>query len=133
MSMENIIKEKTEEIVLKYKLAFKANGGEFSPLLEDILRQGISYGISFASIALASTPADITLKTEAENKLPSKDEYKDSLGPVKHILSSSEWSEPMFKCPKCGGGMCRNNMIICTSNPPKNKYKCDKCGYIDYL
>ena len=135
MSMESIIKEKTEEMVLKYKLGMKAKGGDFNPLLEDIFRQGISFGISIASIALASTPVDITFpKANVENKLPSKNEYTESLGSErKHTLSSNEWSEPKFKCPRCDGYMRQNTMMILPSNPPKYKYKCDTCGSIEYL
>lgn len=59
-TMEEVIKEKTEEAVLKYKLGMKAAGGQLDSFSETLFRQGISYGISIASIALASTPFDIT-------------------------------------------------------------------------
>lgn len=37
-------------------------------------------------------------------------------------------------CPECGGGgMCKNNMIVLTSIPPKYEYRCNKCGYVEYL
>lgn len=48
-----------------------------------------------------------------------------------------QWSDPVYPCPKCGGGM-RMNMYggrILTSIPPirQSEYQCDKCGFIDYI
>ena len=67
-SMEKVIKEKTDEMVERYKLGYAAKGATFDPVLETIFRQGISYGISIASMALASTPVDITFRNQGENK-----------------------------------------------------------------
>lgn len=138
MSMENVIKEKTEEIVLKYKLAMKANGGEFSGLYEDLLRQGISYGISFAAMALSSTPVDITFATEDRDEekmktLPTMEEYiKLHLDDITS-LTGEKYSEPLFECPACGGNVCRNETLICASNPPKMRYDCMNCGRTIYI
>lgn len=49
-----------------------------------------------------------------------------------YVAAQKEWSEPIFKCKVCSGGMCRQNNIVYTSNPPKYMYKCDKCGHIEY-
>lgn len=50
-----------------------------------------------------------------------------------------EWSQPMYICPKCGGGMCKN-LWTCRSlavMPPITEYmyRCDneQCGNIEYL
>lgn len=48
-----------------------------------------------------------------------------------------KWSDPMYPCPKCGGGM-RMNMFggrVLTSLPPirQSEYQCDNCGFIDYI
>ena len=43
-----------------------------------------------------------------------------------------EWSEPKFKCPKCGGGMRENNFAIIMSIPPEHKFVCQDCGYIEH-
>lgn len=50
-----------------------------------------------------------------------------------------EWSQPMYICPKCGGGMRKNlwtcRMLAC--NPPITEYQymCDnpECNNIEYL
>ena len=64
-SMENVIKEKTDEMVEKYRKAYADKGMNFDGLLETIFRQGISYGVSFSAMALANAPYDITM---GENK-----------------------------------------------------------------
>ncbi len=43
------------------------------------------------------------------------------------------WSDPVFECPVCGGGMCRNNQIVLPTYPPQHKYKCNKCDHIEYM
>lgn len=62
--------------------------------------------------------------------LPSSEEYARIHQPV--FYEQREWSEPKYKCPKCGGGMCRNEMVVLTSNPPKFEYRCNKCGNVEY-
>ena len=62
--------------------------------------------------------------------LPTADEYRKSIG-VPHYYQY-EWSEPKYVCPKCGGGMCRHENVILTSNPSQYEYKCNQCGYIEY-
>ena len=59
--MEKIIKEETDKIVEKYKQGFTDQGMNFDNLMETILRQGIAYGITIASIALAKLPVDVTI------------------------------------------------------------------------
>lgn len=68
MGMEKFIKDKTDEMVQKYKIGYASNGVNFDPVLETIFRQGVSYGISIASMALSSLPVDITLNQEGEIK-----------------------------------------------------------------
>ena len=59
--------------------------------------------------------------------LPTAKEYREAAIPF-----ASQWSEPKYQCPKCGGGMCRNEMVVLTSYPAQYEYQCDKCGYIEY-
>ena len=59
--------------------------------------------------------------------LPTAKEYREAAIPF-----ASQWSEPKYQCPKCGGGMCRNEMVVLTSNPAQYEYQCDKCGYVEY-
>ena len=61
MSMENVIKEKTEEMVKEMKQESQRSGIEVTPLNEMYFRMGVSHGITVASIALASIPIDITI------------------------------------------------------------------------
>ena len=62
--------------------------------------------------------------------LPTADEYRKFI--EDSMCYPQEWSEPKYICPKCGGGMCRNEMVVLTSYPVQYKYKCDKCGYVEY-
>lgn len=68
--------------------------------------------------------------TGLSTDLPTSDEYRKSIGvPCVH---QREWSEPKYICPECGGGMCRNEMVVLTSYPAQYEYCCDKCGYVEY-
>ena len=50
------------------------------------------------------------------------------------ILNDREYSDPKFTCVNCQtGGMCKNLKIVCPTYPPKYKYKCNNCNYVDYL
>ena len=60
-------------------------------------------------------------------KLPTAKEYREAA-----IQFTSQWSEPKYQCPKCGGGMRRNEMVVLTSYPAQYEYQCDKCGYVEY-
>lgn len=59
--------------------------------------------------------------------LPTAKEYREAALPF-----TSQWSEPKYQCPKCGGGMRRNEMVVLTSYPAQYEYQCDKCGYVEY-
>ena len=59
--------------------------------------------------------------------LPTAKEYREAALPF-----TSQWSEPKYQCPKCGGGMHRNEMVVLTSYPAQYEYQCDQCGYIEY-
>lgn len=63
--------------------------------------------------------------------LPSAKEYSEAAEKIAFQFTA-QWSEPKYQCPECSGGMCRNEMVVCTSYPPKYKYQCDKCGYVEY-
>lgn len=68
--------------------------------------------------------------TDLINDLPTAEEYRKSIGvPYDYQY---EWSEPKYICPKCGGGMCRNEMVVLTSYPIQYEYMCDKCGHVEY-
>lgn len=73
------------------------------------------------------TTSDIKVTT----KLPTAEEYREAAEKFA-FKGIAQWSEPKYQCPKCDGGMCRNEMEVFTSYPPKYQYKCDKCGHIEY-
>ena len=50
-------------------------------------------------------------------------------------FNTQECSGPHNKCPKCGEGVYKNEMMVLSCYPPKFTYKClnNNCDYIDYL
>lgn len=76
----------------------------------------------------ASKPEYLTRET---TRLPTAEEYREAAEKVAFQFTS-QWSEPKYRCPKCGGGMCRNNMITLTTYPAQYEYRCDKCGHKEY-
>ena len=77
-----------------------------------------------------TTTTAIKYNDNATN-LPTAKEYREAAEKTAFQFTA-QWSEPKYQCPKCGGGMCRNEMVVLTSYPPKYEYQCDKCGYVDY-
>jgi hypothetical protein len=65
------------------------------------------------------------------SNLPTEQEYRELIGNP-YCYGETIYSEPKYKCPKCGGGMCRNETIILMSYPPQRQYECNKCGYVNY-
>lgn len=73
--------------------------------------------------------------------LMTKEQYQDWINSINDEDKSiqPQWSQPMYVCPKCGGGMCKN-LWTCrtlTSMPPitEYEYRCDntECNNIEYL
>jgi hypothetical protein len=73
----------------------------------------------------------ITTNTCTISNLPTSEDYAASALDIA-FQSTRQWSEPKYRCPKCGGGMCRNEMIVLTSYPAQYTYRCDKCGHVEY-
>ncbi len=66
----------------------------------------------------------------SEKKLPTKEEYEKSIGGwISYEIS--QWSEPKYQCPVCGGGMCKNLTVVLTTWPEQYTYMCNKCGYVE--
>lgn len=63
--------------------------------------------------------------------LPSAKEYSEMANKAAFQFTA-QWSEPKYQCPKCGGGMRKNLMVVLTSYPAQYEYQCDKCGHIGY-
>lgn len=72
-----------------------------------------------------------TITSIATVNLPSAAEYREMANKAAFQFTA-QWSEPKYQCPKCGGGMCKNLMVVLTSYPVQYEYQCDKCGHIDY-
>jgi predicted RNA-binding Zn-ribbon protein involved in translation (DUF1610 family) len=67
------------------------------------------------------------MNNNQNNDLPTSEEYRES-----HPMPTyrfRQFSDPMYQCPKCGGGMCRNEMVMLTSYPAQYEYVCNKCGF----
>lgn len=88
----------------------------------------INNSISIAALNAVSMGDAISTTTSC---LPTSEEYKESMESM-FKYDFSEWSEPKYQCSECGGGMCRNEMVVCASYPPKYKYRCNKCGNVEY-
>lgn len=49
------------------------------------------------------------------------------------MYTLGDWSEPKYRCPRCGKGKVRMQLgVVYTSNPPCYKYACDTCDYNTY-
>ena len=74
-----------------------------------------------------------TIKIERYDctNLPTAKEYREAANKIAFQFAA-KWSEPKYQCPKCGGGMCRNEMVTLTSYPAQYEYQCDKCGHVEY-
>ena len=66
----------------------------------------------------------------SEKYLPTAEEYRKMVRATP--LEWSEWSEPKYLCPDCGGNMCKNQTVRILTHPETYMYRCDKCGRIDY-
>lgn len=73
--------------------------------------------------------------------LMTKEQYQNwinSLGSNDRNIQP-QWSQPMYACPKCGSGMCKNlwTYTALACNPPiiQYEYRCDnnKCNNVEYL
>ena len=64
-------------------------------------------------------------------RLPTEKEYSEEAEKIAFQITA-QWSEPKYQCPKCGGGMRKNMMVVLTTYPEKYEYQCDKCGHIGY-
>ena len=81
---------------------------------------------------ISHTGGYVTTTTTAINSnIPTAEEYR--LAAIRHnSIFPEQWSEPKYQCPACGGGMCRDEMMVCVSLPPQYKYKCNRCGLVEY-
>ena len=72
-----------------------------------------------------------TISTNTED-LPNSKEYRESIENTFRYSIYNGWSEPKYQCPKCDGGMCRNEIIVLAGYPETYEYRCNKCGHVEY-
>ena len=63
--------------------------------------------------------------------LPTAEEYRENAMKTVIPQFAGEWSQPKYQCPKCGGGMCKNLMMVLTTHPVQYSYTCHDCGYTE--
>ena len=64
------------------------------------------------------------------DNLPSQSDFIKANEPsVSWFETTRDWSDPMYKCPECGGNVRKELNVVYTSNPPCYKYQCDSCKY----
>lgn len=94
-----------------------------------------TYTTPTAPLYTTSQPNTTTVVEKEEppfqKGLPTREEYNEKLNPFNYALT--DWSEPKYICPKCGGNMRRDETHIIASNPIKRMYQCDKCAFIEFL
>lgn len=86
---------------------------------------GMNGYVSATTMSINSNIGDIA------TNLPTAKEYSEAANKMAFQFTF-KWSEPKYQCPKCGGGMRRNEMVVLTSYPAQYEYQCDKCGHVDY-
>lgn len=81
----------------------------------------------------AELPREKT-KVSSFESMTSKDKYILENAPVRSSSIGFEtYSEPKYKCEKCGGNVRKRLDMVYASNPLKYAYVCEKCGNVDYL
>lgn len=60
-------------------------------------------------------------------------QYKEEVRLSQQLMVESEWSEPKYKCPNCGGIVRKNLRVAFPTYPTKYLYKCNMCKYEEYL
>lgn len=88
----------------------------------------INNSINIAALNAVSMGDAISTTTAC---LPTAKEYSEAVN-KEAFQFNAQWSEPLYQCPKCGGGMCKNLMVVLTTYPTQYEYQCDKCGHIEY-
>lgn len=46
--------------------------------------------------------------------------------------NTGKWRDLERHCPECKNGIMRRDDSIILTSPPQYKYKCDKCGHVEY-
>ena len=123
MTFEDIIKQKTDEIVNKMKLVAMMNGEEFGQRDETFFRQGVSYAVNMIGNEL---------KTDCTNLAydPYEEKEDEHYSKLKSIII-----EYNNTCPKCGKELkftrCNDIRVQYPYNNTHVQYSCSHdCGFI---
>lgn len=82
-------------------------------------------------VTTTTTNIKVEKYNDSTTHLPTAKEYRED-AQKSAFQFTSQWSEPKYQCPECGGGMCKNLMITLTTYPAQYEYQCDKCGHKEY-
>jgi len=96
------------------------------------ITEGISNSLTVSDTYLEGTC--ILTGDYPQATLADREEYINNHA---HLFKSNlnmqvEFSEPKYKCPKCGGNVRKNLTMVLTSYPPKYRYECDNCDHVDF-
>ena len=110
-------------------------------VLSSTVKREMACAICNARIILSITERDRFICDECRNalidliserngnehdELPTSEEYRNSR---LFTLQTKTKPNPSYKCPKCGGGMCKDLTVVLTSYPAQYYYTCNECGY----
>lgn len=82
-------------------------------------------------VTTTTTNIKVEKYNDSTTNLPTAKEYREA-AQKSAFQFTSQWSEPKYQCPECGGGMCKNLMVTLTTYPAQYEYQCDKCGHKEY-
>lgn len=111
----------------KLKIAISGEGRTPSVnIIPDLTADIVGCGYLLTEDLISDTPSIKTLLTNEEfTKL-------EQQAISTYWEMNKPFSDPVYICPKCGGGMCRENNMVYTSNPPCYRYQCNKCGNSEF-
>ena len=90
------------------------------------------YNVEVASDDIAKLNA-VPAVMETSRLLTAEEmDARDESCVLNYFEMNKPWSDPVYVCPNCGGGMCRENNVVYASYPPKHRYKCNKCEHTEY-
>ena len=132
-----LLREKTKVSSLDIVVTGSADKPCFSIKYYDLSDK--SWHIGFSSYDLNNV-----IKWEKEYlEVVENDRFEGMISKDKYILENTPsrsssigfeiYSEPKYKCEKCGGNVRKRLNMVYASNPLKYAYVCEKCGNVDYL
>ena len=100
-------------------------------LLLSVIRPAVPVVCFLQHTTTSSTTVTSDAISTTATHLPTAKEYREAIN-KNAFQFTAQWSKPLYQCRKCGGGMCKNLMVVLTTYPAQYEYQCDKCGYMEY-